>query len=101
MCQGGCSGPDWLLGHAPQSKQNLFSFLSFCFLTGWLLFLFRQVGDQDLIETICSALTAAWRFRKWTESRWLTIGSSTRVLVTAVLLGLDSFYQYLKDCVLV
>ena len=56
-----------------------------------------QVGDRDLVEVISSALLACWRFRKFTESRWLTVAASTRVLVTAALLGLDDFFQFLKE----
>ena len=55
-----------------------------------------QVEDQDVIQTICAVLTACYRFRKFTESRWLTIGASTRVLTTAVLFGLDSLVEYIK-----
>lgn len=52
--------------------------------------------DEDLLETISATLLAIWRFQKFTESRWLTVGSATRVLVRAVLLGLDGFYQFLQ-----
>ena len=53
--------------------------------------------DEDLVETVTSVLLAVWRFEKFTESRWLTVGSSTRVLVRGVLLGLDAFYQHLQQ----
>ena len=62
---------------------------------------FSQVGEGDLVEVIATILLACWRFRKWTESRWLTVGTCNRVLVVAVLQGLDGFMQYLaKDSVL-
>ena len=51
--------------------------------------------DEDLVETVASVLLSVWRFEKFTESRWLTAGSSTRVLVRAVLIGLDSLYQHM------
>ena len=60
-----------------------------------------QVRDEDLLETISATLLAIWRFHKFTESRWLTVGSATRVLVRAVLLGLDGFYSFLQKDLLV
>ena len=57
-----------------------------------------EVGDQDLVQSISTVLLSCWRFQKFTESRWLTVGASTRVLVRAVLLGLDDMYRHLtKD----
>ena len=55
------------------------------------------MGDQDVIQTICGVLTACYRFRKFTESRWLTIGASTRVLTVGVLMGLDSLVDFIKE----
>ena len=40
------------------------------------------------MQTIMSCLLGAWRFRKFTESRWLTIGTSCRTLVCGVVYGL-------------
>ena len=56
-----------------------------------------EVGDRDLVDVISSAFLATWRFRKFTESRWLTVGASTRILTRAVLLGLDNLFQFLKE----
>ena len=59
-----------------------------------------KVGDQDLVDSICAVLVGCYRFRRFTESRWLTIGTSTRVLTLAVLLGLDGLVEYIqKECV--
>lgn len=44
---------------------------------------------MDLVSGIESCLMKMWQFRKFTESRWLTVGSSSRVLVAALLTGLD------------
>ena len=49
------------------------------------------------MELVCGVLLGCWRFQKFTESRWLTIGTSTRVLVRAVLLGLDGMYKHLQQ----
>ena len=56
-----------------------------------------QVWDEDLVETIAATLLSIWRFQKLTESRWLIVGAATRVLVRAVLLGLDAFYGFLRE----
>ena len=56
-----------------------------------------QVGEQDLLETLAATVTAAWRFRQFTESRWLTVGTSCRAMVLGVLTGLDSFFAHLKE----
>ena len=56
-----------------------------------------EVGEQDLLESITAVLLSCWRFKKWTESRWLTVGTSLRVLICAVLQGLDDFYKFLKQ----
>ena len=54
--------------------------------------------DGDLVEVICSALAAAWRFVKFTTSRWLTVGHSARTVVVALLLGIEDFVKYIaKD----
>jgi len=50
----------------------------------------RQVDDQDLVETLATVLTVCWRFRSFTESRWLTVGTSCRTVAVAALLGLDN-----------
>lgn len=55
-----------------------------------------QVGEQDLVESICALLLGCFRFRKFTESRWLTIGTSTRILTLAIILGLDSLVSHIK-----
>ena len=55
-----------------------------------------KVGEQDLIEAIVTGSLGCFRLRRFTESRWLTIGTSTRVLTVSVLLGLDGLFDYLK-----
>jgi len=55
-----------------------------------------QVRDEDLVDAVAATLLSIWRFQKFTESRWLTVGTATRVLVRAVLLGLDAFYDFLQ-----
>ena len=56
-----------------------------------------EVGEQDLLETLATVLIAGWKFRQFSESRWLTVGTSCRVLVLAQLQGMDSFYEHLRQ----
>ena len=49
------------------------------------------------MESIGALLLGCFRFRKFTESRWLTIGTSTRILTLAIILGLDSLVHHIKQ----
>ena len=61
--------------------------------------MFLQVGEQELTETVVATLMSLWKFRKFTESRWLTIGSSCRVMVAGLLTGLDDFVGFIqREC---
>ena len=51
----------------------------------------------DHIGALCAALSSIWHFRKWTESRWLTVGSSSRIVVAALLYGLEIFVTSLMQ----
>ena len=53
-------------------------------------------ADRDLWDAIASALMAAWRFAKFTESRWLTVGSSARTLTVGLLTGLESLVRFIE-----
>lgn len=85
MCVGGCAGGD--SGGGVSCKQPID-------------FTLCKVGEGfDLIESIATTLLAVWRFRKFTESRWLTVGTSCRTLVAAVILGFDDLFREIQqDC---
>ena len=62
--------------------------------------LVSQTADVpgDVVDCVCSALTATWRFVKFTLSRWLTVGTSARTVVAAMLTGLPSLVDFIvKD----
>lgn len=48
----------------------------------------RRVSDPDLAEKVIGAMLSVFRFKKFTDSRWLTIGDSCRSLTAALHLGL-------------
>ena len=56
---------------------------------GALWFLRGAFEDGDVIDAVASALMAVWRFVKFSESRWLTVGTSARTVIAAVLTGIE------------
>jgi hypothetical protein len=50
----------------------------------------------DLIGTIVSTLMSVWKFRQFTDSRWLTVGDAGRTIAAGLLTGLDSLVDEIK-----
>lgn len=50
--------------------------------------------QQDTINIVTSALMAVWRARKFTDSRWLSMGRSARAMVASRLSGLHCMLEY-------
>lgn len=57
----------------------------------------RFQSDPSLIDAITSNMLAAFRFRKFSESRWLTVGESSRTLVAGLLLGLRESVEEVRN----
>ena len=57
----------------------------------------RMAGDGDLSDTIRTALLSVFKFRKFSDSRWLTVGTSCRTVVASVLCGLNDLVDEIKD----
>ena len=53
-------------------------------------------SDGDLPESVASAVLAVWRFAHFSESRWLTVGTSCRTMVAAFLTGIAGLVQHIK-----
>ena len=51
--------------------------------------------DRDVVSALASALLACWRFQKFSDSRWLTVGSSARNLVVGFLTGIESLVKFI------
>jgi hypothetical protein len=62
--------------------------LGLCFKGGQLLIEVDRRGDDDLFDRVTGVIMHVWRFRKFSDSRWLTMGESCRTLVGALYLGL-------------
>ena len=67
------------------------------FADGQLLVSSACQGRTDVVTTVVDTLGALWRFRKWTESRWLTVGASARVFIAGVLTGAGNLVQEICD----
>ena len=52
--------------------------------------------DQDVVSEIAAVLTSVWRFSRFSESRWLTIGTSARTLVAAMITGLADLVAMIR-----
>jgi hypothetical protein len=65
------------------------------FSSGRLLVAERHRGEDGLIDRLVHIMLMAWGFRKWSESRWLSLGSSCRSLALSMLLGVDSLVGYI------
>ena len=54
------------------------------------------VDKSDVIGTVSQALQALWHFKKFTASRWCTVGTACRSLIIALLTGFGSLVQYAR-----
>ena len=54
------------------------------------------VGDPDLIDTIITCMQSAFKFIKFSESRFLTVGVACRTLLAAFLLGIEDLVAFIK-----
>ena len=59
-----------------------------------------QVGGQDLVETIAAILMSVCEIRRFSESRWLAIGTSCRVLISGLAIGLNDLVQLIQRDIL-
>jgi hypothetical protein len=56
----------------------------------------RAAEAGDIVSKVVAAVLFVWRFQRFTESRWLTVGSSARTMVSAHLTGLTQFLTWVK-----
>ena len=91
-------GPEWVqlqcslweaLGVDLEVAGILASDLQFEFKDGTIWIWEEAEFEGDLGECIEAALMSVWRFVKFSETRWLTVGSSARTVAAAILTGID------------
>lgn len=56
-----------------------------------------NLNTESLIGKVSFALLSIWHFRKFSESRWVTIGSSCRSLAAGLLTGLESLVATIRE----
>ena len=52
--------------------------------------------DPNLLESVSTCLLHAWRFRKFTTSRWITAGDTCKSMVLALLTGIESLVRMVR-----
>lgn len=50
--------------------------------------------DPDVTEKIYEVMVLVFRWRRWTDSRWLSVGDSARSLLSSILLGIEALVGY-------
>ena len=75
---------------------DILSELQFSYDAGRLTVV-HTAGDiyDDVVSVIIACLSSVWRFVKFTTSRWLTVGTSARALVAALLTGVENLVAYI------
>ena len=53
-------------------------------------------SSVSLVERIFAIILSIFRFKKFTDSRWLTIGGSSRTLLAALVVGLHPLVQFIR-----
>ena len=53
--------------------------------------------EQDVVSEIYAVFISLWRFQKLSESRWLTVGTSSRRMLAAWLTGLPDLVKMIRD----
>ena len=54
------------------------------------------VGMPDLVDLIKTCLSSTFKFVRFSDSRFLTVGTSCRVLVAGVILGLEDLIEHIR-----
>lgn len=55
----------------------------------------RFIGNERLPELITAVMLKAWTFKRWSDSRWLTVGGSCRTMLASQLLGLSDLVRFI------
>ena len=51
----------------------------------------------DVMETVSSSLLGVWHFKRFSDSRWITVGCSCRTLIAGLLTGLGSLVDLVRQ----
>ena len=57
-----------------------------------------QSDRPDLVDLVTTSLLSVWKFVRWSESRFLTVGRSSRTMVASFLTGIEDMVTFIcKD----
>jgi hypothetical protein len=55
-----------------------------------------ELGKGDCVSLVIKTLLAVWGIKRFSDSRWLTVGPCARALVASRLTGLSSFFEWVQ-----
>lgn len=84
------------LGVEPDVLELITERYQLCFENGQLLVNAAQMSNPALVSEICAVYHALWHFVPFTESRWMTVGVSSRTIVTCEILGMKNLVTFIK-----
>ena len=57
----------------------------------------EHAGNKDLFQKISVCMLSVFKFKKFTDSRWITLGECCRSLVASVSLGMQGLVKHIRD----
>lgn len=95
---------DWGCDHAHEvymafdcdpGDLDTFVDLQLRFRGGRLLVAAKHKSTGGLIDLLLGLLLKTWQFRRWSESRWLSLGGSCRVLARSLFFGIEDLVDFI------
>ena len=80
-----------------ETVEVLSDVLQLRFVNGMLEVTENMSANPEVAELMSIALLSTWKFVKFSDSRWLSAGSSCRTIVAGVLTGLEDLAQLIVD----
>ena len=84
------------LGVDPETVQTLTEVLELRFEGGRICVTRECCHMEDLTALVECTLMSVWKFQKWTTSRFLSVGSSSRTVVAGLLTGLEDLVTFIR-----
>lgn len=80
-----------------ETAEMLAETLQLSFRGGRLQIAASAAQRPDLVDIVTTALLSTWKFVRWTESRFLTVGKASRTMIAAMLTGLEDLVQFIRE----
>ena len=80
-----------------ETQEILSSTLQLRFENGRLWVVDDVSTMPDGLDTISTALLSTWRFVRWSDTRFLTVGASSRTIIAGLLTGLGDLVEYIRQ----